>query len=178
MVRARLGFGIAAVGASLLLSGCAAGQHAATAEKTPAIDGTQVQAGQIDLRAIAFPAPVSNSYDVGSDVPLEFVLVNTGSAADQLVSLSSPNFSGTTATNLTVEPGTAVQVGLTPDDPQVKLTKLAMSPGDATALFPGQAVPVTFTFKTAGAVTATVPVKLTHVPYTAVVPTPSDAPAE
>lgn len=135
-MRARLGLGIAAT-AAVLLSGCAAGQHAATANELPGIDGTEADAGTMAVRAIAFAPPSGDSYSKGTDVPLEFVLVNTGRVEDKLLSVSSPNFAGPTSTTLAVEPGTATRVGIQTGDPEVSLSGLAKAPGGATGLFPG-----------------------------------------
>jgi copper(I)-binding protein len=89
---AALGSGAAGV---LLLTGCAAGQHAQTVEQTPSIDGVQADAGDIAIRAAGIAAPESGtSYSKGSDAQLRMVIVNRGTAADKLVSVSSPAAAG------------------------------------------------------------------------------------
>lgn len=75
----------------LLVTGCAAGQHAQTVAQTPSIDGVQAQAGNIAIRAAGIAAPSSGaSYAKGSDAPLRMVLINQGITPDKLVSVSSP----------------------------------------------------------------------------------------
>jgi copper(I)-binding protein len=74
----------------LLVTGCAAGQNAQTVEQTPSIDGVQAEAGNIAIRAAGIAAPESGtSYPKGSDAPLRMVIINRGTAADKLVSVSS-----------------------------------------------------------------------------------------
>jgi copper(I)-binding protein len=81
--------GSAAVGV-LLVTGCAAGQNAQTVEQTPSIDGVQAEAGNIAIRAAGIAAPESGaSYSKGSDAPLRMVIINRGTAADKLVSVTS-----------------------------------------------------------------------------------------
>jgi copper(I)-binding protein len=173
-VRTRLGVGIA-VCLALLASGCAAGKNAATSEVQAAIDGTQVDVGSIQLRAVAIPAPANgNSYAFGTDVPLELVVVNSGKDTDTLTSINSPNFSSPTQASVDVSSQQAVQIGIG-SAAHLTLTGLNSAPGGASALFPGQTIPVTFTFRTAGSVTTKVPVQLTGTANTAQVPAPSGA---
>lgn len=82
---------LAAVAGVLLLTGCAAGQHAATAQQTPVVDGVGASAGAVAVQAAAVTAPSSGTnYAAGSDAPLQLVLLNNGTADDTLVSVSSP----------------------------------------------------------------------------------------
>jgi copper(I)-binding protein len=84
---AAVGSGMAGV---LLVTGCAAGQNAQTVEQTPSIDGVQAEAGNIAIRAAGIAAPESgSSYAKGSDAPLRMVIINRGTAADKLVSVTS-----------------------------------------------------------------------------------------
>jgi copper(I)-binding protein len=91
-VARRIGLGLVAVCATLLTSACAAGQHAASAEQTPAIDGTGGQVGTVQLHAVAIKAPAGPSYGIGTDAELAVVLVNTGSTADALTGVTSTAF--------------------------------------------------------------------------------------
>ncbi|HEY3632593.1 MAG TPA: hypothetical protein VGL21_16940 [Jatrophihabitantaceae bacterium] len=79
-----------AAGALLALGGCAAGQHAQTANEIPVVDGVSAQAGSIALRAVTVTPPSENNYAAGSDATLELIIVNQGRTEDQLVGVSTP----------------------------------------------------------------------------------------
>src|SRR3981081_533144 len=78
-----------ALAATVLLSGCAAGQHAATVEEVPTADGVSADNGNIGIRDTAIAAPGSGSYGVGKNAPLQLVIVNNGAKDDQLTAVSS-----------------------------------------------------------------------------------------
>jgi copper(I)-binding protein len=94
-VRRRFGVGLAvsvALVTSLLLSACAAGQSAQTANEKPTLDGTYASVGNIDLRGLAVEAPNGRRpyYAAGSDARIKLVIVNSGQKADSLTSITSP----------------------------------------------------------------------------------------
>ncbi|MDP9092464.1 MAG: hypothetical protein M3N95_05835, partial [Actinomycetota bacterium] len=60
-MRRHFGIGLLAVCAALLTS-CAAGQRAQTAEVSPAIDGAAAKVGTLELHEVAIKAPSGNSY--------------------------------------------------------------------------------------------------------------------
>jgi periplasmic copper chaperone A len=186
---------------ALSTAGCATGQHAATAEETPAIDGAIGAVGPIDLRGVAILPPDSGaaSYPQGSNVAMTLVIANTSTNADTLTSVSSPAASGWvlldgTTTLLPVAPPTSVAstgppvVGAVP--PQVvtipprhsvafalpSSTQSLFLTGLKQQLYTASSVPVTFSFQTAGAITITVPVQLTAAPGSSTLPAPSGAP--
>lgn len=189
-VATRLG---AAVLATALTAGCAAGQLAQTAEQKPSLDGTNATVGSIGLRGLAIEAPTSGpAYDTGAAAPLAVVLVNSGAKADKLTSITSAAFGGwgsysaadaKTAQgagaaaaggtqSVALAPGSRVPYGV-PDAKNVLL--LLKSTGK---LYPGTSVPITFTFAGAGTITVTVPVKLSQGGGTLTVPAPSGSGAE
>jgi copper(I)-binding protein len=87
----RIGAGFAvAAGALLALGGCAAGQHAQTAEEVPVVDGVGAQAGPIALRAVTVTPPSDNNYPAGGDATLELIIVNQSRSDDKLVEVSTP----------------------------------------------------------------------------------------
>jgi copper(I)-binding protein len=94
----RLGTAVSCGAAAVLLvTGCAAGQQAQTVEQTPSIDGVQAEAGTIAIRAAGIATPKSGaSYAKGAEAPLRMVIVNRGTAADKLVSVTSPAAGGVT----------------------------------------------------------------------------------
>ncbi len=81
----RLGIGVAVVVAALALAGCAAGQHAPTANEVPVVDGVSADAGPIALRAVTVAAPTQGSYPADGDATLQLVIVNDGHDPDKLV---------------------------------------------------------------------------------------------
>jgi copper(I)-binding protein len=83
--------------AALLTSACAAGQHAQSAEQTPAIDGAGGNVGTVQLHAVALAGPAGGpSYAVGQNAALNFVVVNTGTQPDTLTGITSAVASGAT----------------------------------------------------------------------------------
>jgi copper(I)-binding protein len=93
----RIGIGLFAVGATLLTASCATGQHAASAQETPAIDGVTGHLGSMQLHAVAITSPDGACVLPGGDAALSFILVNTGHSADALSGVSSPRFSSSVA---------------------------------------------------------------------------------
>lgn|GEM_PF-1145774 len=75
--------------AALGLTGCAAGQEALTSHMISGADGVSADQGTIGIRAAAIGPAASGSYAAGSSAPLQVVLVNNGTAADSLTSVSS-----------------------------------------------------------------------------------------
>jgi copper(I)-binding protein len=200
----RVGSAVAVVGAvlttALSTAGCATGQHAATAEETPAIDAAIGTVGSIALRGVAILAPDTGatSYPQGSNAAMTLVIVNTSTRPDTLSSISSPAatswvlLDGNT-TLLPVAPSSSAAstgppvVGAVP--PQVvtippgrsvsfalpSSTQSLFLTGLKHQLYTASSVPVTFTFQSAGAITITVPVQLTPTPGSSTLPAPSGA---
>ncbi|GGM97969.1 hypothetical protein GCM10011609_39890 [Lentzea pudingi] len=79
-----------AAGLGLVAVGCSAGQVTQTDTQVAAVDGASGNAGPIAVRnaMLAFP-PDGNRYPDGADVPLTFVIANTGSTPDKLLSIKS-----------------------------------------------------------------------------------------
>ena len=213
----RIGIGAVTV-AVLTLTGCAAGQHAQTADVVPAIDGATANVGPIALRGVIVTAPTDKSYPAGGDAGLQLIMVNDGSSDDELVSVStsearevrffssqpdtgstsasesasgsesasespttskspttsestseqaSPTDSGSAATSsapvgtiksINLPMGRATSIGFAFDLPQIQLHGLT------SQLFPAQAIPITFQFAHAGAVSFTITVQLASAP--------------
>ncbi|MEJ7702840.1 MAG: hypothetical protein WKF47_03890 [Geodermatophilaceae bacterium] len=137
------------------LTSCGAGQITQTASQVSTVGGSAADVGDIALRDITLEYPDGGTHEQGDDVRLEFVAVNTGAlAADSLLSVSSSAFEGEAGNDSTLPielpPGT--DVSFTGDGEVVELTGLSEQ------LLPTMRVAVTFTFETAGEVTAMVPV--------------------
>ncbi|MGX7677683.1 hypothetical protein ACSMXN_02160 [Jatrophihabitans sp. DSM 45814] len=79
--------GVAAV---VLLAGCATGEDAQTVEQRPAVDGVAADAGPMGIRDAGVSAPTTGtSFAAGGDAPLQLYLVNNGTAADHLTSVTT-----------------------------------------------------------------------------------------
>lgn len=87
----RLGPAVA-LAAALLISGCAAGQQAQTADEKSTIDGTNATLGSIALRGLAIEPPDGTTpfYGTGTDAAVKLVLVNSGNKTDTLTNITSP----------------------------------------------------------------------------------------
>ncbi|MDX8051335.1 hypothetical protein SK571_18255 [Lentzea sp. BCCO 10_0798] len=79
-----------AAGLGLVAVGCSAGQVTQTDTQVAAVDGASGNAGPIAVRnaMLAFPAD-GNRYKDGEDAPLTFVIANSGSTPDKLLSIKS-----------------------------------------------------------------------------------------
>src|SRR3954451_6199234 len=89
----RVGIAVAVV-AALLTSACAAGQYAQSATVQETTDGTSARVGEMTLGGLAVERPPNGiSYDRGSDVRLNVVIVNSGQRPDALTSVTSPSIS-------------------------------------------------------------------------------------
>ena len=79
-----------AAGLGLVAVGCSAGQVTQTDTQVAAVDGASGNAGPIAVRNVmlAFP-PDGNRYHEGDDVPMTFVIANTGETPDKLLSIKS-----------------------------------------------------------------------------------------
>ncbi|MGI5126277.1 hypothetical protein ACQEVB_05620 [Pseudonocardia sp. CA-107938] len=85
---------VGAVLGAVVLAGCGAGQVTQTSRQVTAVDGANANAGPIAVRNALFPLGKSVesavAYPRGSSAPLQLVIVNSGSANDELLSVSSP----------------------------------------------------------------------------------------
>jgi copper(I)-binding protein len=160
----------AAVSALLLspvaLTACSAGQISQTAEQNRDKTGTQVDVGDLALRALELPYPTGGIYQSGSDARLLAGIVSTSDTDDTLVSIEGEDFEsvdvvdpnatasaapGATSLDLTVPAQGTLYLG-NGTGPAVTLVGLSDDLGV------GQSVDVTFTFEQAGAITVPVPV--------------------
>lgn len=110
----RIGVGLIMVCVGLLSAGCAAGQNAATAVETPAMDAlAAASVGSIELREIAIQAPPAGVfYAKGSDAGLIVVIVNSGRTADTLTGVTTSAASGWAAFANQAEAASASAGGL------------------------------------------------------------------
>lgn len=146
---------LAAVVATIALSGCAAGQISQTAQEVASIDGGNATVGDIGVRNALLATPAGPNYAQGSNVSLLVLLANTGIATDTLTGMSTPAAGQVTLpqsgvplpgqTNVTVggEGGTVITLN-----------------GLTRALCYGQSIPLTFSFQKAGQLTLNVPIQI------------------
>jgi len=164
---------MATAAASLLLTGCAAGQHAATIQQLPAVDGAIGNSGSVGIRLAGIETPEDGkSWAVGSNAPLQFVLVNNGTQPDKLNAIVSEAAGGASLANkpasTTASPGASFNEPI--DIPAGGSVNVGMSSDGATAvlnglkkeLFPAESVPVTFVFASGGQISVNLPVRITE----------------
>jgi copper(I)-binding protein len=182
----RIGVGLVATAAALLMSACAAGRQAQTAEEKPTLDGSNATVGDIGLRSIAIAPPKSGTYEPGSDVVLIGAIVNEGSTADQLTAVTTSVATGWGAfasaddakAVIAAQAAGTASTGSTTTLP-IGGKSISVPPGQRAAfglpastgavlltdlktrLYPAQVVKITFRFKHAGSVTMSVPVQIT-----------------
>jgi copper(I)-binding protein len=154
-------------GAALVLAGCGAGQITQTSTIEPAVNGALGQAGQVSVRdaSLANRNQCEQAYPTGSNAPLIFTVANAGQRDDELVSVSSANASGASIQGQkTVVAGSTLVVSAPGDasgapgtDSKIGKASVTLD-GLKSAVWPGQLVPVTFTFRDSGAVTLQLPI--------------------
>lgn len=190
LTKRTLGIGLAVVTA-LLTAGCAAGQHAATADERPTFNGVNGDVGSIHLRGMVIDPPRGPSYSAGDDARLKLVIVNVGSKPDLFESISSPAFAdwGAVKTSTACAASRpAPAAGQSPSNQQVVIPagcRVSWGTPEATGtlsvlsfsakVFPGTTIPMTLTFAQAGSITLRVPIALSGSPNTSPIPEPSGA---
>ena len=158
--RTNVGLAAALLLSAPLLGACGAGRNSVTAHERAAIDGAQVNAGDLQLRNIHLDAPTGELWDAGSDVPLAMYVVNRGAEADQLVSVSAPDYAaGVTLTpsSITIPATGLLTTGAAHAQDSPSADGITLT-GLAKALRPGQSVRLVLTFSRAGVVTVYAPV--------------------
>jgi copper(I)-binding protein len=159
--------GIAACGlaATVLLSGCGAGQVSQTATQEPAINGVSATAGEIALRNIHLRAPQTSDYvRPGTDVELIFLAANNSpDQNDRLVSVRSDIGTVSVAGDARVPAGGALVVG----EAAGQIAPLeSVEPADAVTAQVALTKPISngltydfeFTFERGGKTTVAVPI--------------------
>lgn len=176
---------MAAGTAAVLVAGCGAGQIGTIGSQVAAVNGAQGTAGVVAVRDVRVQFPTSaeaSSYPAGANAPLLFTIANSGIAADELISVSTP---AATQVNVqgsrTLPGGTALVSGpstvapsstagatstVAPSSTDAPSSTAGATPGRLTAelsnltqdVKPGLTIAVTFTFAKAGPLTVPVPV--------------------
>ncbi len=130
----------AALATALLISGCAAGQHASTAQEKPSIDGTNATLGTIALRGLVIepPAGATPFYGPGTDAAVKLVIVNSGTKTDTLTNITSPTVGDWGAFGTTAA-AAAVVAADNPAPPSSAAASSASSPAGASSGAPSSA---------------------------------------
>lgn len=163
---------VACGAAALALAGCGAGQVTQTDAQVAAIDGASADVQDIALRDVllSYPENTQGSYPAGSDVPVQFTIVNQGTGADTLTSVSTPAARQVLVQgNTTVPASTSVvsngeagsgggPAGTRPASPLDAGEMRIVLTGTTRTLRPGQNIDLTFVFRNAGTVTLPVPI--------------------
>jgi copper(I)-binding protein len=184
----RVGAGIAvAVTSAVLLTGCAAGQHAATVQQIPAVDGVTANSGTLGIRVAGVAAPTGSYYLAGTDARLQLILVNDGRTDDKLVSVTtdaakavllSPSGARVSESSASASPtGSATPASPAPlpssepiTVPAGRTVQVGYSAAGASIiligltkdLYPAQTIPITFTFASGAQITTNISVKLSE----------------
>jgi copper(I)-binding protein len=143
---------VAVLASALVLTGCASGQIAQTAQQVSAVSSGNGKIGKIDVLNVQFDSPEGDGYPKGSSAPLQVWVSNDSIDADTLTQVTSP-----VATKVDIQ-GTATAPPQSLEDFGTKY-KIALT-GLTAPISYGVSVPVTFTFQTAGSVTINVPVEI------------------
>lgn len=151
--------------ASVVLSGCGAGQVSQTATQEPAVNGTSGKAGPIVLRNVHIAADQTSDYiRPGTEAELIFVAANDSpDVDDKLVSITSDVGTVTLTGGADIPVNGKLMVG-SPDGQEAALA--AIEPADAAEaklelskpITNGLTYDFTFTFEKAGETTVAVPI--------------------
>ncbi|MCD0442892.1 hypothetical protein LO763_04540 [Glycomyces sp. A-F 0318] len=134
-VRAAGRWAAALTAAGLALTGCGAGQDAQTGDKVPAIDGINVNAGDLALRDLHVDFGGPGGYPEGGSAPLRVWIANEGGETVILEGVTSPDADAVTLVNPEGATGpTEIPPGgssATPDGDPAEPTEEEPSPSEA-----------------------------------------------
>ena len=158
----------------LLMTGCGAGQQAATSTQLTHAGGAVGRVGPISVLDVEFrfapPIAGDEVYGVGDTAPMSVTIVNNGTSADRLVRLSSPvAVAGVVVADGLVVPAgatlTAGQTGVSSIEvPYEDDARLLALTGLRTPIRSGLTYPVVLGFERAGDIVLDVPVDTPDVP--------------
>jgi copper(I)-binding protein len=140
--------------ASLVLSGCAAGQYSQTAAQVASIDGANGTIGNIAVLNARLAPTEREKYPAGSNARLLLWISNDSVNPDALSSVSTSAASSVKITGDPAVPGQTLADFATDQGTQVTVT------GFLQDQFYGQSIPMTFNFKNAGALSLNIPIQI------------------
>ncbi len=98
-----------ATGLALAAAGCSAGQITQTDTQVAVVDGASGDVGSIAVRNAQFAFPVSgHEYKAGEEAAVVVTIVNNGTSADKLLSVTGDLGSATLGGDVDLEPKTAI----------------------------------------------------------------------
>lgn len=140
--------------ASLVLSGCAAGQYSQTADQVAAIDGANGTVGDIAVLNARLAPTAREQYPAGSDARLLLWISNDGLNADELTGISTSAADSVEINGDAIVPGQTLADFATEQGAEVTVT------GFVQDLFYGNSIPMTFDFKNAGSLSLNIPIQI------------------
>ena len=159
-------------GLLVAVTGCGAGQDPEVYRERATVDAALASVGQLELRNVRIEPPARGGDELTDEATASLAVVNTGSRADELVSVSTP--AATTVDLLTAD-GADLDTVTVPPRGALGNTDLRVALRTLTApLRPGQTVEMTFVFRDNGRRTLLVPVAI----YTERAPAPAENPFE
>ena len=140
--------------ASLVLSGCAAGQYSQTADQVAAIDGANGTIGDIAVLNARLAPTEREEYPAGSDARLLLWISNDSLTADTLSGVSTSAADSVEITGDPAVPGQTLADFATDQGTEVTVT------GFLQDLFYGESIPMTFNFANAGTLSLNIPIEV------------------
>lgn len=173
-----------AVGGTLALSACGAGQISQTATQVAAVNGNSADIGPVSLRNVHIVHPTTDQYslDAGGNAVLAFTAINESQRTTATLTGITSEYAGSVsiegaAGSATIAPQTSLGAGTSIEDASGQAEAEGQSTGNADApsdlklvvledlkegVRPGLTIPVTFSFENAGDVTLSVPIDSGH----------------
>jgi len=140
--------------ASLVISGCAAGQYSQTADQVAAIDGANGTIGNIAVLNARLAPTEREKYPAGSNARLLLWISNDSLNPDELSSVSTSAAKSVQITGDPAVPGQTLADFATDQGTEVTVT------GFVSDLYYGNSIPVTFNFKNAGTLSLNIPIQV------------------
>lgn len=147
------GLAVAVLGVGVL-TGCAAGQIAQTADQIANLDGAQGTVGQVGVMNALLATPDGTDYPKGSEAPLKLWVSNDSETPDTLTGITTDAGTVTISGTATVPAGSVIQIGGSGATITATVTDLTR------ALHYGISVPMTFSFAHAGELQLNVPIEI------------------
>ncbi len=138
--------------ASLVLTGCGAGQYAQSVNEQAAMLGANGEVGNLSALNVRLERPTGEKFPAGSDARVLLWLSNDGINPDTLTGVSTTAAESVQFTGDGVIPGQTL-IDLSGDTgPQMTIN------GFTADLYDGVSIPMTFSFANAGSLTLNVPI--------------------
>ena len=154
LARLRLIPAVGLISAALVISGCAAGQVAQTAQQVAAIDGANGTVGELGVRDVRLAPTEDYKYEAGADIPVKLWLSNASLTADTLTGVSTEM-----ADEVVISGDAAVQAQTLREVTEEGDTTIVVT-GLKEELPYGRSIPMNFTFANSGTISINVPIEI------------------